>query len=43
MCIRDRRDRFEKKGDIINNQLAFVGNSVTMKSYNCLLYTSRCV
>jgi len=27
------RDRFEKKGDIINNQLAFVGNSVTMKSY----------
>jgi hypothetical protein len=27
------RDRFEKKGDIINNQLSFVGNSVTMKSY----------
>lgn len=27
------RDCFEKKGDIINNQLAFVGNSVTMKSY----------
>jgi hypothetical protein len=27
------RDRFEQKGDIINNQLAFVGNSVTMKSY----------
>lgn len=27
------RDRFEKQGDIINNQLAFVGNSVTMKSY----------
>lgn len=27
------RDRFEKKGDIINNQLAFVGNSVTMKSF----------
>ena len=24
---------FEKKGDIINNQLAFVGNSVTMRSY----------
>jgi hypothetical protein len=23
----------KKKGDIINNQLAFVGNSVTMKSY----------
>jgi hypothetical protein len=23
------RDRFEQKGDIINNQLAFVGNSVT--------------
>jgi uncharacterized protein YqeY len=27
------RDRFEKKGDIINNQLAFVGNSVTMKNF----------
>jgi len=27
------RNRFEKQGDIINNQLAFVGNSVTMKSY----------
>ena len=27
------RDCFEQKGDIINNQLAFVGNSVTMKSY----------
>jgi hypothetical protein len=27
------RDLFEKKGDIINNQLAFVGNSVTMRSY----------
>lgn len=27
------RDCFEKKGDIINNQLAFVGNSVTLKSY----------
>ena len=27
------RDRFEKKGDIINNQLAFIGNSVTLKSY----------
>lgn len=27
------RDTFEKKGDIINNQLAFVGNSVTLKSY----------
>jgi hypothetical protein len=27
------RDRFEQKGDIINNQLAFIGNSVTMKSY----------
>ncbi|GAB6046505.1 BREX system P-loop protein BrxC [Methyloparacoccus murrellii] len=27
------RDRFERKGDIINNQLAFIGNSVTMKSY----------
>lgn len=27
------RDRFEQKGDIINNQLAFVGNSVTMKSF----------
>ena len=26
------RDCFEKKGDIINNQLAFVGNSVTMRS-----------
>ena len=27
------RDCFEKKGDIINNQLAFVGNSVTMRCY----------
>ncbi|MEI7844109.1 MAG: BREX system P-loop protein BrxC, partial [Gallionellaceae bacterium] len=27
------RDCFEKKGDIINNQLAFVGNSVSMRSY----------
>lgn len=27
------RDRFEKKGDIINNQLAFNGNSVAMKSF----------
>lgn len=27
------RDRFEQKGDIINNQLAFVGNSITMKSF----------
>jgi hypothetical protein len=26
------RDCFEKKGDIINNQLAFVGNSVTMRA-----------
>lgn len=27
------RDRFEQKGDIINNQLAFVGNSVNMRCY----------
>jgi hypothetical protein len=27
------RDRFEQKGDIINNQLAFVGNSVSMRCY----------
>ena len=27
------RDCFAQKGDIINNQLAFVGNSVTMKGY----------
>lgn len=27
------RDCFEKQGDIINNQLAFVGNSVSMRSY----------
>jgi hypothetical protein len=27
------RDCFEKKGDIINNQLAFVCNSVSMRSY----------
>lgn len=27
------RDCFAKKGDIINNQLAFVGNSVSMRSY----------
>lgn len=27
------RDCFEKKGDIINNQLAFVGNSVNMRCY----------
>lgn len=27
------RDRFAQKGDIINNQLAFVGNSVSMRSY----------
>ncbi len=27
------RDRFEQKGDIINNQLAFGGNSVTMRCY----------
>jgi hypothetical protein len=27
------RDCFEKKGDIINNQLAFVGNSVSMRCY----------
>jgi hypothetical protein len=27
------RDGFEKKGDIINNQLAFVGNSVSMRCY----------
>ena len=27
------RDCFAQKGDIINNQLAFVGNSVSMRSY----------
>ncbi|CAI09087.1 BREX system P-loop protein BrxC [Aromatoleum aromaticum] len=27
------RDTFEKSGDIINNQLAFVGNSVNLRSY----------
>lgn len=27
------RDCFAKRGDIINNQLAFVGNSVSMRSY----------
>jgi hypothetical protein len=27
------RDCFAKKGDIVNNQLAFVGNSVSMRSY----------
>jgi len=27
------RDCFAKKGDIINNQLAFVGNSVTLRGY----------
>lgn len=27
------RDAFESKGDIINNQLSFVGNSMVMRSY----------